>query len=93
MVRTRISTIITIGPSLTGLRGTQLAGSISYTLISYNATNYNEINLWRQRGRGMEMMMETMVEMQRFPLSSGEMDLRSVGESFCHGSLFAATLL
>jgi hypothetical protein len=34
MVRTRISTIITIGPSLTGLRGTQLMGSIIYTLIS-----------------------------------------------------------
>ena len=28
------STIITIGPSLTGLRGTQLAGSIIYTLVS-----------------------------------------------------------
>jgi hypothetical protein len=41
----------------------------------------------------MEMMMEIVVEMQRFPLSSGEMDLRSVGDSFCHGSLFAATLL
>jgi hypothetical protein len=26
--------MITIGPSLTGLRGTQLAGSISYTLVS-----------------------------------------------------------
>jgi hypothetical protein len=34
MVRTRISIIITIGPSLTGLRGTQLAGSISYTLVT-----------------------------------------------------------
>jgi hypothetical protein len=33
-VRTRISTIITIGPSLTGLRGTQLTGSISYTLVN-----------------------------------------------------------
>jgi hypothetical protein len=33
-VRTRISIIITIGPSLTGLRGTQLASSISYTLVS-----------------------------------------------------------
>jgi hypothetical protein len=32
MVRTRISTSITIGPSLTGLRGTQLTGSIIYTL-------------------------------------------------------------
>jgi hypothetical protein len=34
MVRTRISTSITIGPSLTGLRGTQLTGSIIYTLVS-----------------------------------------------------------
>jgi histone deacetylase 1/2 len=34
MVRTRISTIITIEPSLTGLRGTQLTGSISYTLVN-----------------------------------------------------------
>jgi hypothetical protein len=31
---TRISTSITIGPSLTGLRGTQLTGSIIYTLVS-----------------------------------------------------------
>jgi hypothetical protein len=37
MVRTRILTIITIGPSLTDLRGTQLTGSISYTLVSRNA--------------------------------------------------------
>jgi hypothetical protein len=28
------STIITIGPSLSGLRGTQLAGSINYTLVT-----------------------------------------------------------
>jgi hypothetical protein len=35
-VRTRISTIITIGPSYTGLRGTQLTGSISYTLVTKN---------------------------------------------------------
>jgi hypothetical protein len=28
------STIITIGPSITGLRGTQLMGSINYTLVS-----------------------------------------------------------
>jgi hypothetical protein len=34
MVRTRISTIITSGPSLTGLRGTQLVNSISYTLVT-----------------------------------------------------------
>jgi hypothetical protein len=33
-IRTRISTIITIGPSLTGLMGTQLTGSISYTLVN-----------------------------------------------------------
>jgi hypothetical protein len=33
-VRTRISTSITIGPSLTGLRGTQLTGSIIYTLVN-----------------------------------------------------------
>jgi hypothetical protein len=32
-VRTRISTSITIGPSLMGLRGTQLTGSIIYTLV------------------------------------------------------------
>jgi hypothetical protein len=38
MVRTRISTIITIGHSLTGLRGTQLVGSISYTLVN-NSSN------------------------------------------------------
>jgi hypothetical protein len=31
---THISTSITIGPSLTGLRGTQLSGSIIYTLVS-----------------------------------------------------------
>jgi hypothetical protein len=31
--RTRISTNITIGPSLTGIRGTQLTGSIIYTLV------------------------------------------------------------
>jgi hypothetical protein len=31
---TRISTSITIGPSLTGLRGTQLTGSIIYTLVN-----------------------------------------------------------
>jgi hypothetical protein len=30
-----MSTIITIGPSLTGLRGTQLAGSINYTLVTW----------------------------------------------------------
>jgi hypothetical protein len=34
-VRTHILTSITIGPSLTGLRGTQLTGSIIYTLASY----------------------------------------------------------
>jgi hypothetical protein len=34
-VRTRILTSITIGPSLTGLRGTQLTGSIIYTLVSW----------------------------------------------------------
>jgi hypothetical protein len=34
MVRTRISTSFTIGPSLTGLRGTQLTGSIIYTLVT-----------------------------------------------------------
>jgi hypothetical protein len=28
------STIITIGPSLLGLRGAQLAGSINYTLVN-----------------------------------------------------------
>jgi hypothetical protein len=33
-VRTRISTSITIGPSLTGRRGTQLTGSIIYTLVT-----------------------------------------------------------
>jgi hypothetical protein len=36
-VRTRISTSITIGPSLTGLRGTQLTGSIIYTLVRKKA--------------------------------------------------------
>jgi hypothetical protein len=30
------STIITIGPSLTGLRGTQPTGSINYTHVNYN---------------------------------------------------------
>jgi hypothetical protein len=30
---TRISTRITLGPSLTGLRGTQVTGSIIYTLV------------------------------------------------------------
>jgi hypothetical protein len=34
MVRTRISTSITIGPILTGLRGTQLTGSITFTLVT-----------------------------------------------------------
>jgi hypothetical protein len=34
MTWTRISTRITLGPSLTGLRGTQLTGSIIYTLVS-----------------------------------------------------------
>jgi hypothetical protein len=34
-VRTRISTSITIGPSITGLRGTQLTGSIIYTLVTW----------------------------------------------------------
>jgi hypothetical protein len=29
------STIITIGPSITGLRGTQLTGSINYTLVTW----------------------------------------------------------
>jgi hypothetical protein len=33
-VRTRILTIITIGPNLTGLRGTRQTGSINYTLVS-----------------------------------------------------------
>jgi hypothetical protein len=33
-VKTSISTIITIGPSLTGLKGTQLTGSIIYTLVT-----------------------------------------------------------
>jgi hypothetical protein len=33
-IRTRISTSITIGPSLTGFRGTQLTGSIIYTLVN-----------------------------------------------------------
>jgi hypothetical protein len=41
-VRTRISTIITIGISLTGLRGTQLVNSIRYTLVN-NATEYRNI--------------------------------------------------
>jgi hypothetical protein len=36
-VRTRISTSITIGPSLTGLRGTQLTGSIIYTLVTHGS--------------------------------------------------------
>jgi hypothetical protein len=54
-VRTRISTSITIGPSLTGLRGTQLMGSIIYTLISspWDSTRIadlgwisNLLNLW-----------------------------------------------
>jgi hypothetical protein len=31
---TRISTMITLGPSLTGLRDTQVTGSIIYTLVS-----------------------------------------------------------
>jgi hypothetical protein len=34
MIRTRILTSITIGLSLTGLRGTQLTGSIIYTLVT-----------------------------------------------------------
>jgi hypothetical protein len=38
-VRTHISTSITIGPSLTGLRGTQLTGSIIYTLVIYYLKN------------------------------------------------------
>jgi hypothetical protein len=33
-IHVRISTIITIGPNLTGLRGTQLTGSISCTLVT-----------------------------------------------------------
>jgi hypothetical protein len=31
-------TIITIGPSITGLRGTQLTGSINYTLVTKPTT-------------------------------------------------------
>jgi hypothetical protein len=42
-VRTHISTIITIGPSLTGLRGTQLAGSIIYTLVRVYTQKYSAI--------------------------------------------------
>jgi hypothetical protein len=37
--------------------------------------------------------MEMVMEMQRFLLSTGEMDLRSVGDSFCSGTLFAAAVL
>jgi hypothetical protein len=40
-VRTRILTIITIGPSLTGLRGTQLAGSIIYTLATCGTRTFH----------------------------------------------------
>jgi hypothetical protein len=43
-VRTHISTIITFGPSLTGLRGTQLMGSISYTLVSNVGGDGSEVN-------------------------------------------------
>jgi hypothetical protein len=48
---TRISTMITLGPSLMGLRGTQLTGSIIYTLvmvtIMIGSSCYS--NLWSTR--------------------------------------------
>jgi hypothetical protein len=44
-VRTRISTIITIGPILTGLRGTQLTGSIIYTLVNKTSTLLVKLNI------------------------------------------------
>jgi hypothetical protein len=34
MISSRISTMSMLGPSLTGLRGTKIMGSISYTLVS-----------------------------------------------------------
>jgi hypothetical protein len=40
-VRTCISTSVTIGPSLAGLRGTQLTGSIIYTLVSWRCRLLN----------------------------------------------------
>jgi hypothetical protein len=37
-------TIITIGPSLTGPRGTQLTGSTSYTLVTYQKNLGDHLN-------------------------------------------------
>jgi hypothetical protein len=57
-VRTRISTIITTGPSLTGLRGTQLTGSIIYTLVRERTVTEREwkkalwkMPIWAKRDR------------------------------------------
>jgi hypothetical protein len=36
---TRISTRFTLGPSLMGLKGTQVTGSIIYTLVTYGISN------------------------------------------------------
>jgi hypothetical protein len=35
MISTRISTMPMIGPTLTGLRGTKITGSVSYTLVTH----------------------------------------------------------
>jgi hypothetical protein len=46
------STTITIGPSLMGLRGTQLTGSINYTLVSYlpRVLFFNDFELRAESG-------------------------------------------
>jgi hypothetical protein len=41
----------------------------------------------------MEMVMNMVVEMQWFPLSSDKMDVTSAGDSFYSVSLFVAALL
>jgi hypothetical protein len=43
---TRTSTTIILGPSLTGLRGTQVTGSISYTLVNGSPPTVHSARRW-----------------------------------------------
>jgi hypothetical protein len=51
MTLTHISTMTILGPNLTGLRGTQITGFISYTLVRDRGWNYKRVGM-RSHGEG-----------------------------------------
>jgi hypothetical protein len=77
-VRTHISTSITIRPSFTGLRGTQLTGSIIYTLVSYRWRGDDEVND-RPVGKPQEEGMMNIAA--SFSLSKKPRFMEPVGKS------------